>query len=171
MLDVGCWMLRPCVRASLGPAALCSLNPQLPNPQPPSVRIPLSACQHFSVSAFDLLISACQHFSISVFTWTAFQHFSVSAFDLLISACQLFSISVFTWTAFRFQHFSVSVFDLLISAFALNPQLPNPQPPIDLLITASKRPKLWVDPFSDSIDRPPGTTASWDLQIARNLRK
>jgi hypothetical protein len=26
-------------------------------------------------------------------------------------------------------------------------------------------------PFSDTIDRPPGTTASWDLQIARNLRK
>jgi bifunctional DNA-binding transcriptional regulator/antitoxin component of YhaV-PrlF toxin-antitoxin module len=45
-----------------------ALNPQLPNHQPPSVRSPISACQHFSVSAFglaDFSFQACQGVSFA----------------------------------------------------------------------------------------------------------
>jgi hypothetical protein len=42
----------------------------------------ISACQHFSVSAFDRAISAL-HFQLSVLPWIAF---SLSAFDWVISA-------------------------------------------------------------------------------------
>jgi hypothetical protein len=44
----------------------------------------MSACQHVSFSAFDLVISACQHVSFSAFGLV------LSAFDPLISAFQRF---------------------------------------------------------------------------------
>jgi hypothetical protein len=83
-------------------------------PLPSDLRILISACQLFSVSAFDWVISAfefvlsaCQYFSVSVFALVDFcfserpltSAFSISDFQhvsiLPISACQLFSFSAF----------------------------------------------------------------------------